>query len=165
MELPVLLSCLIPLPSKGCHILLDGGIYRLDELGWHDKLAFDSIAVLIKGCDLPCHCVECPEGIGIQRDEVIAEPSALCEVVPELFLFCLVQAFQVELQLNAERAHRGMAETGFLSLLLYHIVLHDALRFTHNSLYHIGLISSRSHAHQAIHLHPAEDGVFLPISG
>ena len=51
-------------------------------------------------------------------DEVIAEPSALGEVMPELFLFCLAQAFQVKLQLNAERTHRSMSGTGFLAVLL-----------------------------------------------
>ena len=162
MELPVLLSCLLALFCNGCHITLDRGIHRLDEFGRHGKLADNSVAVLVEGCDLPCHCVECPEGISIQRDEVIAEPSALCEILPELLLFCLVQAFQVELQLHAERAHRGMADVGFLSLLLYHIVLHDALRFIHNSLYHIELIYPM---HLAIHLYPIEEEVFLPISG
>ena len=49
---------------------------------------------------------------------MIAEPAALGEVMPELFLFCLVKAFQVKLQLNAERTHRGVSGTGFLAVLL-----------------------------------------------
>ena len=57
---------------------------------------------------------------------MIAEPSALGEVMPELFLFSLVKAFQVKLQLNAERTHRGVSGTGFLAVLLDCLVLYDA---------------------------------------
>ena len=69
---------------------------------------------------------ECPEGIGIKRDEVIAEPAALGEVVPELFLFCLVKAFQIEFQLNDNRAHRTVTGTVFLAVLFDCHVLPDA---------------------------------------
>ena len=53
--------------------------------------------------------------------------AALGEVVPELFLFCLVKAFQIEFQLHAERAHRTMTGTGFLAVLFDRHVLPDAL--------------------------------------
>ena len=69
---------------------------------------------------------ECPESIGIKRDEVIAEPAALGEIVPEIFLFGLVKAFQVELQLHAERTHRTVTDTGFLAVLFDCHVLPDA---------------------------------------
>ena len=49
---------------------------------------------------------------------MIAEPSALGEVMPELFLFSLVQAFQVKLHFNDNRTHRGVSGTGFLAVLL-----------------------------------------------
>ena len=57
---------------------------------------------------------------------MIAEPAALCEVMPELLLLTLIQAFQVKLQLNAERTHRGVAGTGFLAMFLDDIILLDA---------------------------------------
>ena len=57
---------------------------------------------------------------------MIAEPSALGEVMPELFLFCLVKAFQVKLHLNDNRTHRSVAGTGFLAVLLDDIILLDA---------------------------------------
>ena len=57
---------------------------------------------------------------------MIAEPAALREVVPEFFLLCLVKAFQVKLQLNAERTHRGVSGTGFLAVHLDDIILPDA---------------------------------------
>ena len=57
---------------------------------------------------------------------MIAEPSALGEVMPKLFLLCLVKAFQVKLQLNAERTHRGVSGTGFLAVLLDDIILPGA---------------------------------------
>ena len=57
---------------------------------------------------------------------MIAEPAALGKVMPELFLFSLVKAFQVKLQLNAERTHRGVSGTGFLAVHLDDIILPDA---------------------------------------
>ena len=52
--------------------------------------------------------------------------AALCEVVPELFLFCLVKAFQVKLHFNDNRTHRSVTGTGFFAVLLDCPVLHDA---------------------------------------
>ena len=57
---------------------------------------------------------------------MIAEPSALGEVMPELFLLTLIQAFQVKLHFNDNRTHRIMPGTGFLAVLLDDIILPGA---------------------------------------
>ena len=98
--------------------------------------------------------VERLECISVKGDEVIAQPAALCEVVPELFLFCLVKAFQVKLHLHYNRTHRSMTDAGFFAVLLDDTILPDACLFIHNLLYYIGLIPAIYHVHQAIHLHP-----------
>ena len=87
---------------------------------------FDRISVLIQRRDVPCLRIECPEGIGIKGYEVVAEPTALGEAVPEFFLFSLIEASQVKLQLHANRAHRGVTEAGFLAVFLDRIILLDA---------------------------------------
>ena len=54
---------------------------------------------------------------------MIAEPAALGEVMPELLLLTLIQAFQVKLHFNDNRTHRGVSGTGFLAVILDEVSL------------------------------------------
>ena len=48
LQLSILLSCLIPLCGKRCHILLNGRIHTLDELRRYGKLSVYSVAVFVE---------------------------------------------------------------------------------------------------------------------
>ena len=72
----------------------------------------------------------------------------------------LVEASQVKFGFYDERAHRSMAETGFLTSLLDRHALLFTFPIVHNLLDHFNLLFPICHA---IHLHIEKDGVFLPI--
>ena len=96
----------------------------------------DRIAVLIEGCDASCPGIEVPEHIIAEAKEMVAEPSAFSEEEEELIAFCVVQALQIQLELHCERAHRGMAEAGGLTLFLYPSALVFPLLSCHIIFYH-----------------------------
>ena len=118
------------LSHKRLLVILQAFLDILHQLCRHGQCSGNPVPILIEGIYLTAPRLMLFRFLIRQAEKIVPQPFGFDEVAAELTAFRLVQAFQIQLELNDRKVHRGMACLGLLDGFLYLLVLELSIRYS-----------------------------------